>query len=208
MLDYKGVDISWTANAQEAESLLLSYSPDLILLDLDMPQLDGFTFLSDRQHSLPVILLSAIDSEDRRIQGFEQGADDFVAKPFSIRELAVRIFALKRRIDRVKAGDNGVLPHYPVGKIDFNDENRSVYINQSEVVLTRTEFNIFKYLFDRRGQVVSKTELQQNILKKDFGQFDRNLDMHVSNTRKKLARMSISKSLINTIRGKGYSFSH
>ncbi|MGL5488244.1 MAG: helix-turn-helix domain-containing protein, partial [Shewanella sp.] len=74
------------------------------------------------------------------------------------------------------------------------------------VELTQTEFRLFKYLFERKGQVITKQELQKSVLQKDLGRFDRNLDMHISNTRRKLANTRLPRTLINTVRGQGYSF--
>lgn len=77
---------------------------------------------------------------------------------------------------------------------------------ERRVALTQTEFKLLKYLFDRKGEVITKQELQKSVLKKDLGQFDRNLDMHISNTRRKLAKICLPKTIINTVRGQGYSF--
>ena len=90
--------------------------------------------------------------------------------------------------------------------IEFDDLQYCVSIASERVLLTQTEYRLLKYLFERKGEVITKQELQRSILQKDFGRFDRNLDMHVSNTRKELADIKLPKTLINTVRGQGYSF--
>lgn len=94
-----------------------------------------------------------------------------------------------------------------ITSFDFDDIEFCVSIDGKKVCLTQTEFKLFKYLFERQGQVITKQELQRNILQKDLGKFDRNLDMHISNTRKKLVETRLPRTLINTVRGQGYCFS-
>ncbi|BAJ02026.1 winged helix-turn-helix domain-containing protein [Shewanella violacea] len=91
-------------------------------------------------------------------------------------------------------------------EVKFDDTQYCVSIASRRVTLTQTEFKLFKYLFERKGKVITKQELQRSVLHKDLGRFDRNLDMHISNTRRKLADTQLPKTLINTVRGQGYSF--
>ncbi|MCG9696721.1 response regulator transcription factor [Shewanella sp. Isolate11] len=200
-----GFKVNCAGDGQQALAQMEHDLPDIIILDVDMPNLDGFGFLKSRVDKLPVIMISATNNESTRVKGFELGADDYLCKPFSVKELTVRIAALQRRVDIVKAEQQRKSVRFnPI--ISLDEASYSVEFEQSKVVLTETEFNLFKYLFDRQGEVISKAELQWGVLKKELGQFDRNLDMHISNTRKKLANMAIPKSIINTVRGKGYSF--
>ncbi len=198
-------EVTCACHGVQALSLLEQMSPDVIILDINMPHMDGFDFLRQRNNQLPVILISAINDESMRIKGFELGADDFLVKPFSAKELSVRIAALKRRMDIVKA-EQCISPSLLKTTILFDEHSYSVEFNERRVVLTQTEFNLFKYLFERQGEVISKSELQLSVLKKELGKFDRNLDMHISNTRKKFANTEIPKTIINTVRGKGYCF--
>lgn len=177
---------------------------DLILLDLMMPRMNGFDLLLAREDQAPVIVISAIDNEEERIRGYELGADDFLTKPFSMKELLVRMNAIKRRVDvsqqRLARSVSSTVA------IEFDEINHLVQVHEQAVNLTQTEFKVLKYLYDRKGKVVTKQELQRSILQKDLGRFDRNLDMHISNTRKKLANTQLQRSAINTVRGQGYSF--
>ncbi|MXR67321.1 response regulator [Shewanella sp. JBTF-M18] len=200
-----GYQVHCASNGQEALLILGKMAIDLIILDVEMPHLDGFAFLQARSDNLPVILISATDEEERRIKGFRLGADDFISKPVSVRELVARIDALRRRADITKSQLTEELP-LPIKGIDFNPNDFSIEVAERRVSLTQTEFKLLKYLFDRKGEVITKQELQRSVLKKDLGQFDRNLDMHISNTRRKLAKISLPKTIINTVRGQGYSF--
>lgn len=205
-LEAHGYDVTCACNGFEAINKVAELTIDLIVLDIDMPSMNGYQFLACRKNNLPVILISTTNTEDRRIKGFELGADDFISKPVSVRELTVRIAALKRRVEIAKAGHLEAEPLI-INDVAFNDVDCSVQFDQRSVTLTQTEFNLFRYLFERKGQVVPKAELQMSVLKKELGQFDRNLDMHISNTRKKLAQTALPKTWINTVRGQGYCFS-
>ncbi|WP_299792779.1 response regulator transcription factor [uncultured Shewanella sp.] len=204
-LESEGHDVLSAENGLEALSILEQDRPDIILLDIMMPKLDGFGLLAARKDQIPVIVISAIDSEDGRIKGYELGADDFLTKPFSIKELLVRMTALQRRVELTRAESSSELGSTGCD-IKFDDMQYCVSIASRQVVLTQTEFKLFKYLFERKGEVITKQELQRSVLQKDLGRFDRNLDMHISNTRRKLADTQLPKTLINTVRGQGYSF--
>ncbi len=204
-LEFEGHEVASAENGLAALALLEYSHPDIILLDIMMPELDGFGLLAARKDQTPVIVISAIDTEDDRIKGYELGADDFLTKPFSIKELLVRMVALQRRVELTRA-ENVAEATSINNEITFDDMQYSVSIASREVVLTQTEFKLFKYLFERKGKVITKQELQRSVLQKDLGQFDRNLDMHISNTRRKLADTQLPKTLINTVRGQGYSF--
>ncbi|MCU7993369.1 response regulator transcription factor [Shewanella glacialipiscicola] len=201
----QGHEVECAVNGIDGLAKIASFAPDIIMLDLVMPQMNGFELLRARECVTPVIMISATDNEENRITGYELGADDFLAKPFSIKELLVRLHALERRLyaaplRQPKVTAIGMLP------VDFDDAAYRITIGMNSVDLTQTEFRLFKYLFERKGQVITKQELQRSVLQKDLGRFDRNLDMHISNTRRKLANISLPRNLINTVRGQGYSF--
>lgn len=201
----QGYIVQCAVNGLEGLSGIRAFNPDIIMLDLVMPQMNGFDLLKARECSTPVIMISARDNEDDRIRGYELGADDYLCKPFSIKELIVRLQALERRIFAHSKASQFVESTL-VSTVSFDESSYRITIGQRAVDLTQTEFRLFKYLFERKGQVITKQELQRSILQKDLGRFDRNLDMHVSNTRRKLANTSLPRNLINTVRGLGYSF--
>lgn len=201
----QGHEVECAVNGLEGLARIESFNPDIIVLDLVMPKMNGFELLKARECSTPVLMISARDNEDDRITGYELGADDFLSKPFNIRELFVRLRALERRLylSQAKPSSSATTA---VKAVDFDDITYRITIGSRTVDLTQTEFRLFKYLFERKGQVITKQELQRSVLQKDLGRFDRNLDMHISNTRRKLANISLPRNLINTVRGQGYSF--
>lgn len=163
-LEGEGHDVVCAADGLDALMRLDTFTPDVILLDLMMPKLNGFEMLLARKDNTPVIVISAIDSEEERIKGYELGADDFLSKPFSVKELLVRIQALIRRINISKGQDTADLT---LNKhIQFDETDYTVAIADQQLSLTQTEFRLFKYLFERKGQVVTKQELQRRVLKK------------------------------------------
>ncbi|MCG9731082.1 response regulator transcription factor [Shewanella sp. Isolate13] len=205
VLAAEGYDVA-VGNCSEQGLLKPTFaSADLILLALDINDTSALVRISSLGGSKPIMVLSTSDKEVDRIKAYELGADDYMVRPFNPRELSIRMQALCRRVDsttnKVRLAHDGAI------KIAFDDSCFTVSISETSVSLTQTEFSLFKYLFERKGQVITKQELQQRILHKELGQFDRNLDMHISNTRRKLAAKELPKSLINTVRGKGYSIS-
>jgi DNA-binding response OmpR family regulator len=204
-LGTQGHQVTCAVNGVDGLACIESFAPDIIVLDLVMPQMNGFELLKARECSTPVLMISARDNEDDRITGYELGADDFLSKPFSIKELFVRLRALERRLC-VSQSHLPQIATVAAKVINFDDMSYRITIGTRYVDLTQTEFKLFKYLFERKGQVITKQELQRSVLQKDLGRFDRNLDMHISNTRRKLANISLPRNLINTVRGQGYSF--
>ncbi|WP_283628944.1 response regulator transcription factor [Shewanella baltica] len=204
-LGTQGHEVACAVNGVDGLACIESFAPDIIVLDLVMPQMNGFELLKARECSTPVLMISARDNEDDRITGYELGADDFLSKPFSIKELFVRLRALERRLCS-RQSQSPQIATVAAKVINFDDMSYRITIGTRYVDLTQTEFKLFKYLFERKGQVITKQELQRSVLQKDLGRFDRNLDMHISNTRRKLANISLPRNLINTVRGQGYSF--
>lgn len=200
----QGHIVECAVNGLEGLSGIRAFNPDIIMLDLVMPQMNGFDLLKARECSTPVIMISARDNEDDRIRSYELGADDYLCKPFNIKELIVRLHALERRISAHSKASH--LEPTAASTVSFDESSYRITIGHRTVDLTQTEYRVFKYLFERKGQVITKQELQRSVLQKDLGRFDRNLDMHISNTRRKLANTSLPRNLINTVRGQGYSF--
>lgn len=175
----------------------------VILLDVMLPGLDGFEVLKKlRQEKLtPVIMLTAKGEDFDRIFGLELGADDYLAKPFNHRELLARVKAITRRIENIQS----LHTHKPLCKngIELKKNTRQAFANQQELALTGTEFEILSLLLNHAGEIVSKDAISQDVLGRRLAPFDRSIDMHVSNIRKKIA-MHIKGERIKTIRGSGY----
>ena len=179
---------------------------DLILLDVMMPGLNGFEVLKalGGKHKTPILMLTAKGDDADKILGLELGADDYLAKPFQLRELLARINSILRRIKIVKASqDHSSITC--VNDVELNHASREVNCHQQFIELTGTEYQILHYLMDRCGEIVSKESLSKQVLGRTLTAFDRSIDMHVSNIRRKLLPSSPSDK-IKTIRGAGYIF--
>lgn len=177
----------------------------LLILDVMMPNMGGFDVLRElRTHSpVPVIMLTARGDDVDRIVGLEMGADDYLPKPFNPRELVARIRAILRRGAAKEEGPSTALS---VGDLDMDSRARSVRVEGETVELTGVEFNLLEMLVRSAGQAVSREHLALQVLKRTYSPFDRSIDVHVSNLRKKLGRYPDGSDRIKTLRGEGYFF--
>ena len=182
-------------------------SYQLILLDIMLPGLDGLSLLRQlRQTSYcPVLMLTARGDDIDRILGLELGADDYLAKPFNPRELSARVRAILRRVELAQQPSHQQVPLLELNGVALNRQIRQVHCEGQGIVLTATEFQLLEYLMHHAGRVVSKEELSKEVMGRVLQQYDRSLDMHVSNIRKKLAQ-GASNEKIQTLRGSGYLF--
>lgn len=180
---------------------------DLILLDVMLPKLDGLSVLKTLRQGpyCPVLMLTARGDDIDRILGLELGADDYLAKPFNPRELVARIKAILRRIELLQQEQYDLSPLLELNEVRLNAQNRQVSCAGHPIILTATEFQLLEQLMRRAGEVVSKDDLSRAVLGRRLQQYDRSLDMHISNIRKKLAQHSQSEK-IQTLRGSGYLF--
>jgi two-component system response regulator CpxR len=176
---------------------------DLLLLDVMMPEIDGFETLKRLRgfSSVPVIMLTAKGDDFDKILGLELGADDYLPKPFNQRELVARIKALIRRLDPIQGFSQP--QQLSLHNIDLNEANQSVTVGDKQIEMTATEFLLLAQLMKQAGQLQTKELLSEKVLGRKLSAFDRSLDMHVSNIRKKLANHEIN-DVIKTIRGTGY----
>ncbi len=183
-------------NGEQALKVLSEKSIDLLLLDIMMPVLDGLQTARKvcQQYSTPILMLTAMADEASKIEGFEAGADQYLAKPFSVPELLMRIKSILRRVALERVREKNTIT--------------SCHIEQSiqSLALTNTESELVNYLKLHQGHAISKQELQIKVLGKQFCEFDRNLDMHISNVRRKFKHAGLSKNIIFTVRGVGYTF--
>jgi two-component system response regulator CpxR len=178
---------------------------DVLLLDVMMPQQDGFETLKQiRSFSIvPVIMLTAKGEDYDRILGLELGADDYLAKPFNHRELLARMKALTRRLDDLSSFNQ--IQNLDFHGIKIEEASQRAMINEHELELTSTEFQLLVILMRHAGHILSKEKLSEEVLGRRLSAFDRSLDMHVSNVRKKLSQQGID-NVIKTMRGSGYIF--
>ena len=188
-----------TANAQKH---LTRLDLDVILLDVMMPGGNGFDFLPIIRNTcnVPVIMLTALDEEDELINGFDLGADDYITKPFSIKELVARLRALKRR--SVHDNDN-VDDIFDDLKLFLNKS--IVKVNNLDIKLTDTECNIIRLLIGAKNYYLSREILSEKVFKRNLMPEDRSIDVHISNLRKKLGPHPTKGNRIRSLRGLGYT---
>ncbi len=177
---------------------------DLILLDVMMPKIDGFDVLKKLRvsHTTPVLMLTARGDDYDRILGLEIGADDYLPKPFNHRELVARIKAIVRR-HNLSASGGAIEQDLLVNGIFLSPSSQVAKVDDVELVLTSTEFLILRLLMLNAAKRVTKEEISLKVLGKPLQAFDRSIDMHVSNLRKKISSVNLGEK-IKTIRGVGY----
>lgn len=175
----------------------------LIVLDVMLPGVNGFDALRRIRavSSVPVLMLTARGDDVDRIVGLEIGADDYVPKPFNPRELVARIRAILRR-SRPESSTDGLV----VGEVEVDFGSRSVRKNAVPVTITSVEFDVLVTLIQEAGKVVSREDVSQKALGRPFNPFDRSVDMHVSNLRKKLGPNADGSERIKSVRGVGYIY--
>lgn len=201
ILTLEGFTVSQAHNGFEGLEALNS-NVDLILLDIMMPKMNGMEMLKQlrQQWQTPVLMLTAKGEEVDRVIGLELGADDYLPKPFSDRELMARIRAILRRTQQNKPEpEESSSPH----GLEVFPGKQEAYYQGTLLDLTTTEFSLLEYFLSHMGESISKEDLSLEVLGKRLSPFDRAIDMHVSNLRKKLSEHT-EHSLIKTLRGKGY----
>lgn len=181
--------------------------PDLIVLDLMLPKMDGLEVCRSlrAESDVPIVMLTARVEEEDRVAGLDLGADDYITKPFSPRELAARVRAVLRRTaqDALERGEAEVTH----GDIRVNLRTRSVQVRGREVRLTPTEFRLLALFMHQPGVVLTRDQILDRVFGYDFDGFDRTVDTHVSNLRRKLERDPDKPRYIQTIYGVGYRLS-
>jgi len=176
--------------------------PDLVILDVLLPKLDGFTLLERLKNdgvAPPVLLLTAKTTESDRLRGLQLGADDYVTKPFSPAEVILRVEAILRRV----RGGTAPPRTFTAGGITVDEDRHTVTVGGHPVTLTPTEFRLLTLLIHRPGWTLTRQQLLDGAVGTDFLGYDRNVDVHVANLRKKLG---LRPSPIRTVYGVGYRF--
>lgn len=207
LLEMEGFNVVLATDGEQALKLL-DASIDLLLLDIMMPRKNGIETLKELRQNFqtPVIMLTARGSDLDRVLGLELGADDYLPKPFNDRELVARIRAILRRSNwsEQKQTDGNTSPILQVDKLQLNPGRQEANFDNEPLELTGTEFTLLYLLAQHLGQVVSREHLSQEVLGKRLTPFDRAIDMHISNLRRKLPERTDGQPWFKTLRGRGY----
>jgi DNA-binding response OmpR family regulator len=201
-LAQQGFNVVTAANGREALFAARHENPDAILLDIMMPEMDGYQFLKlyRRERSVPVIIVTARDEESDAVMGLELGADDYVIKPFRMRELAARVRAVLRRAE---PPDPNRRPLH-VGDILLDEATHTVTVSGRAVDLTPTEFNLLGLLMAAPGRVFTREELVDRLTEVGYSGLERTLTVHVRNLRSKIEPDPDQPRYIETVFGVGY----
>jgi two-component system catabolic regulation response regulator CreB len=198
-----GFEPDWCGTGAEALKAVRQRGPALAVLDIGLPDTNGFDLfrqLRELDPALPAIFLTARSSEVDRVVGLELGADDYMAKPFSPRELVARVRSVLRRTQRTAPAPSAV-----AGVFSVDDEKKSIRFRGRPLELSRTEYRLLKVLVERPGRVFSRDELMERAWDDPAAAFDRTVDAHVKALRAKLREVDANVDPISTHRGMGYS---
>ncbi|MGE3382044.1 MAG: response regulator [Pyrinomonadaceae bacterium] len=180
---------------------------DMAILDVMLPKMNGFEVLRNLREdsTLPVLMLTARGEDMERIVGLETGADDYLPKPFNPRELVARLRAILRRVGKGE-GEDGIPEKINVDDLEVSAAGRSARLSGAEISLTSVEFDLLLALVRDAGKIVKKEDLSEKVLERSLSPYDRSLDMHVSNLRKKLGPRGDGGERIKTVRSVGYIY--
>jgi DNA-binding response OmpR family regulator len=202
-LERAGFTVLSTGSGAEAIEMATAASPDLVILDLGLPDVPGETVARELRDAIstPILMLTAKSAEEDRIRGLELGADDYVTKPFSPRELVLRVQAILRRGGAAPA--QGVAS-YGGGVLVIDEPRRAVTVRGEQVGLTPTEWGVLVALATVPGRVYSRFELINRVRGYEFDGYERTVDSHVKNLRRKVEQDPARPEIVQTVMGGGY----
>ncbi|MFP7762280.1 response regulator transcription factor [Marisediminicola sp. LYQ134] len=203
-LRYEGWEVETADNGHTALTIARSFEPDVVVLDIMMPGIDGLEVLKRLRaggRDVPVLFLTAKDSVDDRVVGLTAGGDDYVTKPFSLEEVVARLRGLIRRSSTVLQAS--VDPVLRVGDLSLDEESYEVHRAGTRIELTATEFELLRYLMRNPRRVLSRAQILDRVWSYDFGGKSSIVELYISYLRKKID--SVGEPLIHTVRGFGYT---
>lgn len=212
-LGLEGFSCSFAHSGTAGINLLQSGAWDLLVLDIMLPGCSGFDVLrfirsNENMRALPVLMLTAKSDELDRIAGLESGADDYLTKPFSFKELAARIRAILRRAELSK--NQGAARNAPsvkiAGDLTLNSASQRVTINGAIIPATTLEFQMLEMLVDNAGKTVSREQISQEVLGHSLNSLERTIDVHISRIRGKIGNHGDGSPRIRAVRGEGYVY--
>ncbi len=207
-LEMAGYDVSQAADGVKGQAIALQLQPDLVMLDLMLPKVDGFTVCQrlrrdERTADIPVLILTALSQTQNKVEGFNAGADDYLTKPFEIEEMLARVRALLRRTDRIpQAAKHSEILNY--GSLTLVPERFEVLWFDQTVKLTHLEFELLHCLLQRHGQTVSPSEILKEVWGYDPNDDIETIRVHVRHLRTKLEPDPRHPRYIKTVYGAGY----
>jgi DNA-binding response OmpR family regulator len=216
-LEKEGYTVIEADNGPKALQMLYEQKPDLLILDIMLPGLDGYTIArslrnpesqddSDFNRNIPIIMLTARTEEDDRLKGFELGADDYVGKPFSPREVVMRVKAVLRRgqqsSDEAKSNEQIV----SAGNLSINPNSRTVHLGDKSIMLTAKEFDLLFFLAENPEQVFTRNQLLNQVWGYEFYGDDSTITVHIHRLREKIEPDPNKPTYIHTVWGVGYRF--
>ncbi|BBM87350.1 response regulator transcription factor [Candidatus Uabimicrobium amorphum] len=205
-LQFEGFNVLCAEDGEEALEIIFNKPIDLLLLDVMLPKLNGFEVcktVRKKNLGVPIIMLTAKDKEIDKIMGLDLGADDYIAKPFSVRELIARINAVLRRKRKYEDKANDVLLF---GNIKVNFQGRTVHKDDERVDLSPKEFDVLKLLVQNKGKVLSREEILNKVWGYDYFGTARTVDNFINKLRQKIEEEVTQPLYILTVRGIGYKF--
>jgi DNA-binding response OmpR family regulator len=199
----EGYRVEVAFDGEEGWRLYKGLEPDLIILDLMLPKLHGLELARRirRESDVPIIMLTALSEEADRVAGLELGADDYVTKPFSLRELAARVRAVLRRAEGLREPEK-----LTYGSLEIDLASREVRLDGELVDLTPIEFDLLAHLARHPGKVFTRRELLSAVQERSYASFPRTIDSHIKNLRHKIERDPKNPEFILTVHGVGYKF--
>jgi two-component system catabolic regulation response regulator CreB len=208
-LESEAMRVSWAATGADADRLISAEKFDLVLLDVGLPDTSGFDLCREwrvRRIELPILFLTARSSEVDRVVGLEIGGDDYLVKPFSLRELVARIRAALRRVPATLAAGGHDQVVKPAKGLMVNEMRMCILLDGEEMEFTRYEFRLMRLLLTNPGRVFSRGQLMDQVWEEPDCSLERTVDAHIKQLRAKLRDRGQSEDSIRTHRGLGYSF--
>jgi len=200
-LEDAGYEVIVAERGDQGLDIALRRRPDVVLLDLMLPGMDGLQVCERlrKQSDVPILMITARTLEEDRLRGFDAGADDYISKPFSPREVVRRVRAVLRRAQGAEQG-----PLLRVAQLELDPERRTLFVGAREVQLTATEFEILQALMRSPGRVFTRADLIEVAFERDFDGLDRTVDAHMGNLRRKLKAVMNGVVPLETVKGVGY----
>jgi two-component system alkaline phosphatase synthesis response regulator PhoP len=202
-LGFEGYDVQEAGDGERGLEMVFERRPDLVVLDLMLPRVNGFEVCRTiRKHdpTIPILILSAKDQEGDKLMGFDLGADDYVTKPFSTRELVARVKAALRR---TTPGEGSVFEFRQM-RVDF--PGQQVLVDGQPIEVSNREFRLLRFLIENRGRVVSRDQILNKVWGYDYEGTARTIDNFINKLRSKIERDPQAPEVILTVRGVGYKF--